>query len=119
MIYLKVFKTCLKVFFVCLLLGYFASSCSYGWSYTDWVDYLGQLRVRDDVSNDWKNKINSFFQYEDDFASALNGYTTFYFDMNSGSVSILATNSTLQNIRVNTTQGSAPLQFSTFRFSRN
>lgn len=28
MIYLKVFKTCLKVFFICLLLGYFASSCA-------------------------------------------------------------------------------------------
>ena len=108
---MKVFKTCLKVFFVCLLLGYFASSCSYGWSYTDWVDYLGQLRVRDDVSTTWKNKINTFFQYESLFAEQLSGYTNFYFNMDYGGAEVFATNNTLTISRVNQQAGYAPIQF--------
>lgn len=97
-----------------LVLG--SSGTLYAWSYTDWVDYLGQLRVRDDVPSSWKSKINTFFQHESEFAAQLSGYKNFYMNMSFGGAEIYATNNTLNNCSVNKTQGYAPLQFTSVRW---
>lgn len=111
-------KNILKIVISVLVIVSMIKSCANAWTYTDWVDYLGQLRVRDDVSSTWKTKINKFFQYESDFASKINGYTNFYFDMSKGDTTVYATNNTLNITRVNTNPNYAPIEFSNVSWVR-